>query len=186
MPITETDIKNRIPSPSKTIDTYPAQKPRILIVEDDVKLRDVLIEAITEEKGDFYQILEPSDGTYAEKRIKAGTADLVILDWHLNDTDRFLDGTKLVATTMQMEEAKKPALLMMTAYNPGQLVNELAALNIHGSLTPKDYFLQWAKGYEPRVPILTKPFDVNRLMWYVDYLVLARSNSHINGQIPTA
>ncbi len=79
-------------------------KTRILVVDDDEKIRRSLSELLVEQE---FEVVEASDGTEALERFEQGGVDLVLLDYQLPD----FDGLK-VLEQIRKRDSELPVVMM--------------------------------------------------------------------------
>jgi len=93
--------------------------PRVLIVEDDENLRDMIQEWLIFEK---YTVVACSSGYEAIEQLQLLTFDVILLDWHLTD----ITGIE-VLKTYRAADGKAPVLLLSGSTTQAEKQQALAA-----------------------------------------------------------
>ena len=119
--------------------------PGILIVEDDVEMREMIKVALTRRK---YTIIEAGNGKEAITRFKPSITDLVITDLIMPEDD----GLKVIMTLRQL----KPSL-------------KIIAISGGGKAGPGNY-LNLAKALGADATY-SKPFSINDLIVKIEQLL---------------
>lgn len=119
--------------------------PGILIIEDEIELRDMLKLSLARKK---YKVLEAEDGRQAINRFKPSITDLVITDIIMPDED----GLKVI---MKLRELK-PAI-------------KIIAISGGGKAGPGSY-LNMAKALGADA-VFSKPFSINDLIIKIEQLL---------------
>jgi len=116
----------------------------ILVVDDEALIVDVIISSL---KKHGYKVKGALDGKKAIEMIKKMDFDVVISDYRMPN----LSGEKLYSTLVEI----KPALLKKLIYITGEVVDETNLSFIR----------------ENELPVLHKPFDMNKLIEIVNDLI---------------
>ncbi|MEQ8224049.1 MAG: ATP-binding protein [Candidatus Eremiobacterota bacterium] len=116
----------------------------ILVVDDEALIVDVIISSL---KKHGYTVKGALDGKKAIELIKEMDFDLVISDYRMPN----LSGEKLYRTLLEV----KPSLLKKLIYITGEIVDETNLAFIK----------------ENELPVLQKPFDINKLIEIVNDLI---------------
>ena len=119
--------------------------PGILIIEDEIELRDMLKLALTRKK---YKVFEADDGRQAINRFKPSITDLVITDIIMPEED----GLKVI---MKLRDLK-PAI-------------KIIAISGGGKAGPGSY-LNMAKALGADA-VYSKPFSINDLIVTIEQLL---------------
>jgi len=119
--------------------------PGILIIEDEIELRDMLKLALTRKK---YKVFEADDGRQAINRFKPSITDLVITDIIMPEED----GLKVILKLRDL----KPAI-------------KIIAISGGGKAGPGSY-LNMAKALGADA-VYSKPFSINDLIVTIEQLL---------------
>ncbi len=130
-----------------------ADKPKLLIVDDDTKLRSLLAKFLAESQ---YETIEAENGAKALSKLEEEEIDLIILDVMMPE----LDGYGFLEN---LPKAPRPPILMLTAL--GDIEERVKGLS-HGA---DDY--------------LPKPFDTRELLLRVEKLLERKKPSSSQSKI---
>lgn len=112
------------------------QRARILVVDDDPDMREILVAALT---GEGYEVVEASSGAEAASRIEQLSAH----EWTNNPVDLLLTDVRMpdvdgLALTRKLRGTRWPIpVVMISAYPSRALRAEISAL--HAVLLPKPF-----------------------------------------------
>lgn len=121
----------------------------ILVVEDDIAMRELLVETLTEEG---YSVLAAPGGREGIKQVRSSSVDLVISDLRMPD----LDGLDMIREIRTL--SSPPDVITITAF--GTIETAIKAIKL-GAF---DY--------------LTKPFEIEQLMIAVQRALRDREQRH--------
>jgi CheY-like chemotaxis protein len=121
--------------------------PRVLIIEDEVELREMIKTSLIRRK---YTVMEAGNGKDALSRFKPSMTDLVVTDLIMPEED----GLKVI---MKLKEIK-PSLKIIAISGggkagPGGYLNLAKALGAHA--------------------VLSKPFSINELISKIEELLIS-------------
>ena len=108
-------------------------KKRILVVEDELYLRDLYLEILKEEG---FEVDSACDGEEAYEKMKAGGYDLVLLDIMLPKMDGLEVLRKLKENKLQN---LNKAILLLTNLGQETIISEGVSLGVRGYLIKSDY-----------------------------------------------
>ncbi len=126
-------------SSADPIETSSRQRARVLVVEDDDAMRDLLVEELSDAG---YEILSAANGRAGVDVVLSTPVDLVVTDLRMPD----LDGFDLIRDVKASQEA--PHIIMITAF--GSIETAIKAVKL-GAF---DY--------------ITKPFEFEELLLVID------------------
>lgn len=106
---------------------------KILVVEDEVYLRDLYIEILKQEG---YNVDSAAEGEEAFSKMKTGGYDLVLLDIMLPK----MDGIQILKK-LKEEKPEKPnkSVLLLTNLGQETIISEGVSLGVRGYLIKSDY-----------------------------------------------
>ncbi len=125
--------------------------PRVVVADDDPDIVDILRLNLT---AVGYEVLAAHDGEAARDLVLQALPDLVVLDVMMPK----MDGFEVLASIRSRPQTRDIPVVMLTARSGD-----------------KDVWQGWASGADY---YLTKPFDLEELLRFIDYL-------HVNGRAVT-
>ena len=96
------------------------KKPRILVVDDEEDIRDILKTILTEED---YEVIEASDGNEALKMAKTRAPDLIVLDYNIP----YIDGREVCFQLKKDILLRHLPILMLTGR--GEIIDKVKGIN---------------------------------------------------------
>jgi signal transduction histidine kinase/ActR/RegA family two-component response regulator len=130
------DVETLPSAPVAAAAPAPARRARVLVVDDEPRLRRLLVEVL---RGGGHDVEEAATGQEALSRLQNGTYDCVIMDLRLPDVDG--------RTIWQWLVEHKPALALKLAFMTGDTM----------SAETERFLAETAR------PVLTKPFPIDRI-----------------------
>ncbi len=111
------------------------EKKKILIVEDDVALLNVLVEKFTKEG---YKVVTAKDGAVGLKTAFLERPDMILLDIIMP----VMDGMTMLQRLRKDEWGKKAAVILLTNLNSAEKVSDALESGAFDYLVKADWFLQ--------------------------------------------
>ncbi len=84
---------------------------KVLVVDDSLIMRKILVNILKEKKVPESSILDASDGQAALEILNTDTVDLLLVDWNMPK----MNGLELVRVLRKMEKYKKLPIIMITS-----------------------------------------------------------------------
>lgn len=96
------------------------KKPRVLVVDDEEDIRDILKTILTEEN---YEVIEAGDGNEALKMARTKAPDLIILDYNIP----YIDGREVCSRLKKDILLRHLPILMLTGR--GEVIDKVKGIN---------------------------------------------------------